>query len=549
MRYLLHIRFCGFLSLFIILVLPGLLMGQQKRFTGTRMLREGDKSAIQTIPAENSGERESLQDFLQIQTIPAENSGERESLQDFLQGISAKSGPQYVLGGNVLWSFQDATAIANTVALNGAGDTPLSAWTLNSMRVSLYSDANNIPLWEFATAPYDPVVAISGDGSVVAATAGTNIYLFDQATGNINYQLTMPDSLYAVNVGASRDGSLVVFLAAAFGSGQTARAYAVDPRGTPPFITWTFEVPRAEITNWAGVNFSASGTKVVINGRYHVYVLNSADGSLVWDRFADNTESPVAISGDGDVIVTADLSGFIQTRVFDSGSNQYNLLWQYRVLAGVFTNWASSVAISADGNTILAGSLVFNLPNYDGSIMAFDTYGDGTPKWVYSGAGDLVDDIAVSDDGKVAAAVTWGDLAHTLPDLLVFDVATGEVTFDITTPGSFFTVDISPDGKRVFAGGKAVHAREFGNGGRIYLSEIDLGGGHVSGNVNLTNTGDNSGVLVKAAGTERSAVTGVNGDYLIENIAPGAYTIAAEKPGYNFGEITNVTVFPPSRQP
>jgi hypothetical protein len=212
------------------------------------------------------------------------------------------------------------------------------------------------------------------------------------------------------------------------------------------------------------------------------------------------------------------------------------------VPAGAFTNWASSVAISADGNTILAGSLVFNLPNYDGSIMAFDTYGDGTPKWIYSGAGDLVDDIAVSDDGKVAAAVTWGDLAHTLPDLLVFDVATGGVTFDITSPGSFFTVDISPDGKRVFAGGKAVHAREFGNGGRIYLSEIDLGGGHVSGNVNLTNSGDNSGVLVKAAGTERSAVTGVSGDYLIENIAPGAYTIAAKKPGYNFGEITNVTV-------
>ncbi len=27
--------------------------------------------------------------------------------------------------------------------------------------------------------------------------------------------------------------------------------------------------------------------------------------------------------------------------------------------------------------------------------------------------GDLVDDISLSDDGKVAVAVTWGDLAHT----------------------------------------------------------------------------------------------------------------------------------------
>jgi hypothetical protein len=46
MRYLLQIRFCGFLPLFIILILPGLLIGQEKRFVGTNMLRDGDKTAI-----------------------------------------------------------------------------------------------------------------------------------------------------------------------------------------------------------------------------------------------------------------------------------------------------------------------------------------------------------------------------------------------------------------------------------------------------------------------------------------------------------------------
>jgi flagellar hook assembly protein FlgD len=174
--------------------------------------------------------------------------------------------------------------------------------------------------------------------------------------------------------------------------------------------------------------------------------------------------------------------------------------------------------------------------------MCFDTYGDGTPKWVFAGAGDLVDDIKLSDDGKVAAAVTWGDLAHTGPDLMVFDTQTGDLTFSVVTPGSFFTCDLNPDGSRVFAGGKAVHAREFGNGGRIYLCEILLGGGSVSGNVNLTNSGDDSGVLVKAVGTVRTAITDVNGNYTIENIPAGTYTIQAEKTGYNFGSVNNVVV-------
>ncbi|MBK9097976.1 MAG: carboxypeptidase regulatory-like domain-containing protein [bacterium] len=266
---------------------------------------------------------------------------------------------------------------------------------------------------------------------------------------------------------------------------------------------------------------------------------------MIWKHFLDNTESAPAISGDGKVVATADNSGFVQTWHFDSLTNEYFKLWQYRVPVGAFTNWASSVGISADGKTIVAGSLIFVDPAnnvYDGTVICFDTYGDGLPKWVFAGGGDLVDDIKVSDDGKVATAVTWGDLAHTRPDLMVFDTQTGELTFNVVTPGSFFTCDLSPDGKRMFAGGKAVHAREMGSGGRIYLCEILLGGGTISGTVNLTNTGDDSGVLVKAVGTTRTAITDMSGNYILENVPAGTYTVHAEKPGYNFGSVANVVV-------
>lgn len=512
----------NFLILYLTILFSAGIFGQSKEFIGIKVLTEDGKSAFQTIPAKNSSSI--------------------ESRDEHLFGKNSIKGEKFVLGGTVLWSFQDAAAIANSVALNNDGNSALCGWTINQMRVSLYTEVNNTPVWEFPTGQYDPVIDISGDGSVVAATAGTHFYLLDNVTGNIEYQFALPDSFYASAVSVSRDGAMVVFLANAWGNSTTSRAYALDLSGGSPVIAWTFDVPVSEIINWAGVNFSASGSIVAITGRNFLYVLNSNDGSLIWSHFLDNTESAPAINGDGVVIATADNSGFVQTWHFDSGTSEYYLLWQYRILVGT-SSWASSVGISADGKTIIAGSLIFLPAGYDGSVICFDTYGGGTPKWIFGGVGDLVDNISVSDDGRVAAAVTWGDYpAHTKPDLLVFDVATGQVTFSVNTPGSFFTGDISPDGKRVFAGGKSVHARDFGSGGRIYLCDIQLGGGHVSGTVDLTNTSDDSGVLVIAIGTTRAAVTDVNGNYLIENIPAGTYSISAGKPGYNFGTVNNVNV-------
>ena len=497
------------------------IISQTKDFVGTRIVHKDGN--------------------ISLETLPERNNGRIESLNDHLIGFNNTKGEPFVFGGSVLWSTQDPVAIANVVSLNDAGSSALTGWGLNNMRVSLYSDANGNPLWNFPTGQYDPFVAISGDGSKIAATGGTYFYLLNPVSGNVDFQFAIPDSLYAAFVALSRNGSMAVVLANAWGSSSTYRAYAFNLSGTPS-IMWTYDVQGSEIANWAGVDFSASGSHVAITGRNHLYVFNSNDGTLIWDHFVDNTESAPGISGDGKVVVTADNSGFVQTWRLDSQTNEYFLLWQYKVPPSAFSSWASSVDISADGNTIVAGSLIFPASGYEGSVMCFDTYGNGTPKWVFSSAGDLVDDISLSDDGKVAAAVTWGDLAHSRPDLMVFDTQTGILAFNVITPGSFFTCDITPDGKRVFAGGKAVHAREFGNGGRIYLCDIQLGGGNVSGNVNLTNTGDDTGVIVKAMGTVRSAVTDINGNYLIENIPPGTYTITAEKPGYNYGSVANVVV-------
>ncbi|MDO8550204.1 MAG: hypothetical protein Q7S39_08660, partial [Ignavibacteria bacterium] len=331
MKSLLQIRSLILFVLLSFFILTDNLISQDKSSVGTKLLNKEGKVAFQTIPQENTSDI--------------------ESLDNHLNGLAPKDGEQYVLGGTVLWYTQDPIAIANTVALNGIGDKALTAWTLNSMRVSLYSDANNIPLWEFSTLPYDAHIDVSDNSPFVAVAAGPNFYLYDTSGAQI-YNLTLPDSLYASVAGISRDGSLAVFLANAFGNSNTARVYFIQP--IPPTLPKSIDVPVSEIGNWTGVNFSADGSKIVINGRNHIYVYNSLDGSLIWDRFLDNTEAPAVISGNGNVVVTADNSGFVQTWIFDEVNSEYGLLWQYRIPVGQFTNWASSVDISADGSTIIA---------------------------------------------------------------------------------------------------------------------------------------------------------------------------------------------------
>ncbi|QQS37921.1 MAG: T9SS type A sorting domain-containing protein [Ignavibacteriales bacterium] len=516
-------QFSLFMFFSIFLLFQNTTLSQQIEFAKTELIRQGNKSLFVTHPEK----------YNSLTEIPVVNS----------KNNTRSGADRFVLGGNVIWTAQDALAIANAAELNADGSMPFNAWGLNNMRLSRYNSSNNIPVWEVPTVPNDPGIDVSDDGEVIAVTKGTEFLILDSLNGNVKYQMIMPDTLWASHVSVSRSGEHLVFLADASGNGTTAIAYAISLAGSSPAIIWSKEISRSVISNWAGANFSADGNTVVINGRNHQYVYNVSDGSLIWDHFIDNTESPAVISGDGSIIVTADNSGFIQTWIKNQSGTEYNLLWQYKIpLVSSFTNWASSVDISADGSTIVAGTLIFLSSGYDGSVIAFDTYGGGIPKWTYLGAADLVDDIALSDDGKVAAAVTWGDLSHIKPDLLVFDVETGDLTFEIVSPGSFFTVDISHDGKKIIAGGKGVHAREFGNGGRLYYSEINLGGGNVSGTVDLAGTSDDSGVLLKVSGNPRAAVSDQNGNFLITNIPAGTYTITAEKPGYNYGSAASVNI-------
>jgi hypothetical protein len=76
--------------------------------------------------------------------------------------------------------------------------------------------------------------------------------------------------------------------------------------------------------------------------------------------------------------------------------------------------------------------------------------------------------VDISEDGSVIAAASWGPLGDVGDDFWVFrrDSSTPFLTYDCT--GSPFDLDMSSDGTRCIVGGKAVHARIMGSGGRLY---------------------------------------------------------------------------------
>ena len=69
------------------------------------------------------------------------------------------------------------------------------------------------------------------------------------------------------------------------------------------------------------------------------------------------------------------------------------------------------------------------------------------------------------------AFASWGTQIHDWPEVMVFNRSV-QLIGQINFPGSAFSVDVSTDGQYVVGGAKAVHANQFGSGGRIELIQL-----------------------------------------------------------------------------
>jgi hypothetical protein len=438
--------------------------------------------------------------------------------------------------GQLVWQTGDGTGLCNDCAVSPDGNFLALGISLNNERCELYNVSSSLPLWQYdAVDTWNTKVAVSRNAEVFAFSADQYLRVFN-AAGQLQWSYDYGAGANAGPVAVRSDGDVIV---ATWSVGGVNKAAGFSQFSSTP--VWTFTAPEpSTLSGWYGVRVSEFRT--TINTKFNVWVLDCLNGVQIWSAQTNNTESAVPISQGGHVIAIGSLNnGRVTVYGWDGANDNYIELWHYTFTGGT-SNWCSSVAVSADGNTVAAGSLNFLSADYDGKLAVFETWGTGTPLWVSSSFGDMVGAIGISDDGLTIAAGSWGDMGNALPDLRVFEKYTQNPFYTYNHPGSINSVDLSADGTKIFAGGKHVHNRMFGNGGDAYYVTASLGGGRIMGQVNVTGGGSAAGVKVEVLNANRYAYTNANGQYGILHVPAGTHTVRASKPGVSTGTQSGVVV-------
>ncbi|MEA2104953.1 MAG: fibronectin type III domain-containing protein [Candidatus Cloacimonadota bacterium] len=433
----------------------------------------------------------------------------------------------------ILWQTSAPAAIMGQVCVSDVTGNSFAEWHLNDECASLYHDTAN-PLWVYPVGNLDfgfPV-DMTEDGSVLAIGNGSILSVFDPSSAVPTWELTANGMITKMVL--NQDGS-IVFMGIYDQPHASSEIKAYNINNSTPIWSNSYGGSVGNLV------ISGDGSTLVFTqyggGNSAMRVLDSADGSLIFEA-PEYNQNPPAISYDASIIVNGDYSGYAQVYEFDEDTGTYEEKWNFNANAGTST-WIGGMSVSADGSTIAIGTLVFLGGGYDGELFVFDT-SSPIPLWTYGNAGDYIISIDMSTDGSVIAAAGYGPMDHSTPDFFLFRKQSNIPLFEINTPGSMNSVDMAADGSFCSVGGKAVHARVMGSGGLLYSVDCNLGGGTLTGTVNLENTDDNSDVKVEVAGIEDYFdYTDSTGYFIINNIPENLYTIEFRKVGYE-----DVDMFP-----
>lgn len=440
-------------------------------------------------------------------------------------------------GAVLNWETGDAAAIANLVKVSGQNFIGACAWGLNDQRLSVYDNAGSVPLWEKMCPihSWDEVIDMTDDGSLIANGFDSAFQIYNAVTGAVVWEQATQNCVRGISI--TNDGQKV--FVATFNYGTQADSYLACYQVGQSVPLWS----KTFVGNYTAMNVSKSGNRVVFceygGPVSKMFVLDGATGDQLFEAPFQN-QNPPGISNDGKFIVSGDYSGFVYLYEYDEAGNTYNEKWHYKVNGT--SAWVWGMNISADGSTIAAGTLVFLSSDYDGELYVFNTYSP-VPLWVATGFKDAVVSVDLSADGSIIAAGSWGPLNNTRPDFMLYRKQSNTPYFNISSPGSIFSVDLSSDGKYCMTGGKAVHARAFGMGGKLYNVTSDPGGGILSGHAYKSGTSEQAGVKIEILGiNDYFTYTNDDAYYSLPYIPAGTYTVKYSCVGFVPQEITGVTL-------
>ncbi|MCK6444856.1 MAG: hypothetical protein L6Q99_00535 [Planctomycetes bacterium] len=403
------------------------------------------------------------------------------------RGLGAASGAQKSTAAGALWSYADngLAWIATAASIGNRGGQVFAEFDLNNERAelfSVYDSSPPVPVWtdttpfgtefrQVASADELPIhVAI--DQIVLSGQMTTRqavLRKYTSSSGTPDWTYTFAPVINAGSaVGISRDGQKIV--AAIFDDTNWEVEIAVFGPGSNVPLSYTV-VPTGTNNYLGGFDLSADGSMLYFTGGSTFHLFDVAATQVVFSGSLQGLFPSHAISGDGSVFA---FGGFNSLYVWEKQGATWAQTFT-RTVAGQC--YCGEVDVSDDGSTIASGWIFYS--NYlTVRVEALDVATKTTTmSHVTTGLGakqNIVSDVSISADGKRFAVGTWGDANNSAPELRLYDRAQSTPVATIDTPGSIFDVEISADGKRAIGGSKAVHANDFGNGGRLDL--LDGGG-------------------------------------------------------------------------
>jgi hypothetical protein len=354
------------------------------------------------------------------------------------------------------------SAIANETSIGGAGQVILASWYLNNDRLSRYVTCGaGTPLWSFAAPDNESQMDVAAEDAGLLSACSPQTGTLAWTGPGSSPDLSAPG---AAHQDCSGEAGIVVRV----GADGTVCCNDTDTGGQ----LWESSL----LTTGSGINgvsISGDGSAVAVtvyDASQGVHVFDTTDGSLLGSPFANYSQTAADISDDGTRAVTGDFYGRVRLWEYD-GSD-----WNQVESFATGDSWVTSVALSGDGLTAAGGTLAFS--PYSGRLVVYDWPETGSPseRWQYTEYGDEVSSVDISADGSVIVAGSWGQYQGTYGDVVTVLDETGGVVLqildDIDEPGSIYSVAVSDDGKWATACGKAVHAREMGNGGQVWALQV-----------------------------------------------------------------------------
>src|SRR6266480_2655030 len=389
--------------------------------------------------------------------------------------LTRPEGPTLGPLGNTLWQVDDDNAIADGVAID-ANDV-WGAWTLQGARLSAYPIlGDGTPDFEFSS---------SGEGnSGVASAKGADRMAFMESdaagddfrihgfkstsNGTPDWSFSFPETdpnlpASSKRLAVSRDGSTVAAIVSDEPATQSSKLYVFEAD------TGEIRSTRTDTLRMDGVDLTDDGSIALVTEDNLAVLVDTSTGDTIFSVAGSGAGNIFyRISGDGNVFVT----GGFDLDVYKFDGTTYQRVIHFSQASSWF---GGAAIVSRDGSTV--GSFSGNYVNnwLTGEVFLFDVASaQMIGSYPVSGTGQYQGTpvgAESNDNGTVMAFASWGTEFHDWPEVMVFN-RNVDLIGAINFPGSAFGVDVSTDGQYVVGGSKAVHANQFGSGGRIELIQL-----------------------------------------------------------------------------